>query len=333
MLINPSGAIHTAADLNGKKVGAVPTPLVWLETKLWLAANGGDPSTITFVPVAQYPSAGAFLKNGSVDAVIDVDPFTQQAQQDLGLVSIGAPSRQIPPGTTSAAFFASTAWLHAHPELAAAFAASIRDGRAMGEFRYCSRQSRASCQVYAGRFSGARSEGARDRQGLPLLELGSGPVNVAATQAWIDLAVKYGVLAKPLELKESRVRHGRRGDAAMSEDIDGINHVGLAARDMETIAARYAAFGFILTPFSQHAGAHKPGEPLQSWGSGNRCAMLNNGFLEIIANTPAVRRIRASTRFSRITRARTSCVSIRPTSRPLRNGSSPPPSQPPASLA
>ena len=64
--------------------------------------------------------------------------------------------------------------------------------------------------------------------------------------------------------------------------IDNINHVGMAVRDLAVTAARFEAMGFQLTPFSPHSGAWKPGEPVQKLGSGNRCVMFANNYLEIL---------------------------------------------------
>lgn len=68
------------------------------------------------------------------------------------------------------------------------------------------------------------------------------------------------------------------------KDIDNINHVGLAVRDLAATAARYEACGFLLTPFSVHSGAWKPGEAVQSFASGNRCVMFADNYLEILAS-------------------------------------------------
>jgi catechol 2,3-dioxygenase-like lactoylglutathione lyase family enzyme len=69
------------------------------------------------------------------------------------------------------------------------------------------------------------------------------------------------------------------------KDIDNINHVGMAVRDLAATVARYEAMGFQLTPYSEHSGAWKPGEKVQSFGSGNRCVMFANNYLEILAST------------------------------------------------
>jgi catechol 2,3-dioxygenase-like lactoylglutathione lyase family enzyme len=67
-------------------------------------------------------------------------------------------------------------------------------------------------------------------------------------------------------------------------DIDSINHVGMVARDLAKTVARYEAMGFMLTPYSPHSGAWKPGEPVQTFRSGNRCVMFAKNYLEILAN-------------------------------------------------
>ena len=72
-------------------------------------------------------------------------------------------------------------------------------------------------------------------------------------------------------------------------DIDSINHVGIVVRDLADAVARYEAMGFVLTPFSAHSGAWKPGEPVKTLGSGNRCVMFEGSYLEVLASAdPAV---------------------------------------------
>ena len=73
------------------------------------------------------------------------------------------------------------------------------------------------------------------------------------------------------------------------QDIDNINHVGMAVRDLARTAAQYEAMGFQLTPYSPHSAAWKPGETLQPQGSGNRCVMFANDYLEILASEDPAR--------------------------------------------
>lgn len=67
-------------------------------------------------------------------------------------------------------------------------------------------------------------------------------------------------------------------------DILSINHVGIVVRHLVATTARYEAMGFQLTPFSPHSGAWKPGAPVTKLGSGNRCVMFGQNYLEILAN-------------------------------------------------
>lgn len=61
-----------------------------------------------------------------------------------------------------------------------------------------------------------------------------------------------------------------------------LDHVGVAVRDLAAARAAYAAMGFRLTPLSVHSGSRTPGGPVEPWGSGNHCAMLGAGYLELI---------------------------------------------------
>lgn len=70
----------------------------------------------------------------------------------------------------------------------------------------------------------------------------------------------------------------------MTGDIDSVNHVGLAVRDLDATCDLYERLGFTLTPLSMHKGSMKPGEPEVPYGTGNRCAVFGNNYLEIVAH-------------------------------------------------
>lgn len=77
--------------------------------------------------------------------------------------------------------------------------------------------------------------------------------------------------------------------ASALSDIDNLNHVGMAVRDLADIVRRFEAMGFQLTPYSPHSAAWKPGETVQPQGSGNRCVMFANDYLEILASEDVAR--------------------------------------------
>jgi len=69
-----------------------------------------------------------------------------------------------------------------------------------------------------------------------------------------------------------------------ARDIDSVNHVGHVVRDLDAAATRYEAMGFVLSPLSMHFGSPGPGEPAQPLGSGNRCAIFPDNYLELVAH-------------------------------------------------
>jgi hypothetical protein len=52
-----------------------------------------------------------------------------------------------------------------------------------------------------------------------------------------------------------------------------LDHVGVVTRDLATLAAQYERLGFTLTPLARHADGR----------IGNRCAMLRQGYIELMA--------------------------------------------------
>jgi hypothetical protein len=62
-----------------------------------------------------------------------------------------------------------------------------------------------------------------------------------------------------------------------------LDHVGVVAANIEKGVAAFERIGFKLTPRSFHSGSITPGGPVVPWGSANHCAMLRNGYLEMLA--------------------------------------------------
>lgn len=62
-----------------------------------------------------------------------------------------------------------------------------------------------------------------------------------------------------------------------------LDHVGVAARDLGPLTQAYERLGFALSPVAQQSGKRTPDGPVELFGSGNRCAFLRHGYIELIA--------------------------------------------------
>jgi catechol 2,3-dioxygenase-like lactoylglutathione lyase family enzyme len=65
-------------------------------------------------------------------------------------------------------------------------------------------------------------------------------------------------------------------------DIDSVNHVGIAVRDLDAASARYEALGFTLSPLSVHFGSTNPNQPPEPLATGNRCAIFPHNYIEVL---------------------------------------------------
>ena len=78
-----------------------------------------------------------------------------------------------------------------------------------------------------------------------------------------------------------------------------LDHVGWFVPDMDAAGRQFEDLGFVLTPFVAQHNADPGGGPPVPAGTGNRCAMLRRGYLEILtasdgAETPLARQLNAA---------------------------------------
>lgn len=66
-----------------------------------------------------------------------------------------------------------------------------------------------------------------------------------------------------------------------------LDHVGHFVPHIDGASAALERLGFTLTPFSAHSHRIEAGGPLLPAGTGNRCVMLQRGYLEILTPTGA----------------------------------------------
>jgi hypothetical protein len=78
-----------------------------------------------------------------------------------------------------------------------------------------------------------------------------------------------------------------------------LDHVAHFVPDRDAAAALLTRLGFTLTPFSEQSHRTEVGGPLVPAGTGNRCVMLREGYLEFLtplADTPLAEQLRTSIR-------------------------------------
>ncbi len=66
-----------------------------------------------------------------------------------------------------------------------------------------------------------------------------------------------------------------------AEDVR-LDHAGLMGNDIGRLHDAYAALGFTLTPLARQSGRLAHNGPLVQWGTANRCAMLREGYIELL---------------------------------------------------
>ncbi len=62
-----------------------------------------------------------------------------------------------------------------------------------------------------------------------------------------------------------------------------LDHVGVCARELGPLTAAYEKLGFSLSPIAQQSGKRTPDGPTEQYGTGNRCAFLRHGYVELLA--------------------------------------------------
>lgn len=78
-----------------------------------------------------------------------------------------------------------------------------------------------------------------------------------------------------------------------------LDHVAHFVPHIDSASAALERLGFTLTPFSAQSHRLEPGGPLVSAGTGNRCVMLKQGYLEFLTPTgatPVANQLRTATR-------------------------------------
>ncbi len=127
IVVAASSGIKTGKDFNGKTFGAAGlNTLAEYLPRAWVDMNGGDSSTMKFVEIP-FPQIGDALATGRIDAGYLVEPFLSIARTRNVARILTSGDDAIAPVYLASAWFATSAWAKAHPDLVARFATAMSE--------------------------------------------------------------------------------------------------------------------------------------------------------------------------------------------------------------
>lgn len=196
----PVAVLKAPSDFKGKRIGVSPAPMAGLSVKLWLARGGVNPSDVNFV-IIPTNGDGQALARGDVDAVLTFEPSTSRLVLEQHAVSLGDPTKvAAPEGATFTAYYANSAFLEKNPETARRLVRAIRRGASLYK-----KMTPAERAQISGKYSGI--DLIKLSQSVPgLLEhlrvsaLHPEPVDIQATQDWINKAVQHGAVPRAVDI-------------------------------------------------------------------------------------------------------------------------------------
>jgi NitT/TauT family transport system substrate-binding protein len=134
LLARTGSNLHTPRDLIGKKI-AVPgiNSVAQIAFMRWLQIKGIDPKSLTYIEIPMNRMRDA-MQSGQVDAAIPVQPFQGQIEgSKVGYMMADFNADLADPVTTHAVWAMRKSYIKAHPDVVAAFRASLREAIAWTE--------------------------------------------------------------------------------------------------------------------------------------------------------------------------------------------------------
>lgn len=130
LLVGKDSPIKTAADLNGKTLGAETLKgLGDFSVDAWVDQHGGDSASLKWAEVP-FTTMGEAIARGRIDGAFFVEPYASQVRSTTRV--LGRPYEAIGKRFLGAAYITSTAWAAAHPDTVARFVRAIHDGSVWG---------------------------------------------------------------------------------------------------------------------------------------------------------------------------------------------------------
>jgi NitT/TauT family transport system substrate-binding protein len=125
LVVAPNSPIHAAHDLNGKTIGVAGLKnITEIGFDQWMEQNGGDYSSVKILEIP-FSSMADAVAAGRIDAVMMTEPELSGALEKKRVRVLAAPLEAIGREFVVGAWFSTSAYAKAHPEIIKAYAAAM----------------------------------------------------------------------------------------------------------------------------------------------------------------------------------------------------------------
>jgi NitT/TauT family transport system substrate-binding protein len=130
LMVTANSPIRSAKDLNGKIVaGSGLGTISGFGPRAWIEANGGDLASVKFVELP-FPQMQPALDAGRVDVITIAEPFLSAARKTERI--IGVPYDAIAKEFLVSAYFTTSTWAKANPDVLKRFISAIHEAAVWG---------------------------------------------------------------------------------------------------------------------------------------------------------------------------------------------------------
>jgi NitT/TauT family transport system substrate-binding protein len=191
VLVNGTGPIHDAKDLNGKTIAVNGlNNITMVPFEAWIDKNGGDSKTVKWIELPIFQENDA-VSTGKVDGAVTGEPFITFGA-DKGLRALYMEKNGIAPRFILSGFMTTKDWAAKNPALAAKFITAIKETA-----QWANTNRAATVPILSKYTKLPEAVVARMKRGEFAETL-----LVSDYQPVIDTAAKYGVLPKPFPAPE-----------------------------------------------------------------------------------------------------------------------------------
>jgi NitT/TauT family transport system substrate-binding protein len=183
-------ALKIGKDFNGKTFGcATITGLGFLVTAAWIDNNGGDSKTLKWVEVP-FPTGGAALQRGTIDAFVSPEPFVTSSLA-AGNTLVLLDKNPVAPAILQGAWYSTKDWVAKGG--GKAFADAILEANAWAN---------ANPAPAAEILSKYMKQPVAAIEGMKMRGQYQTRFDPATMQPLIDSAARYGIISKPFPVRD-----------------------------------------------------------------------------------------------------------------------------------